>query len=189
MSILVFNQNGTQSKHDSIAVDGLCFRFSRANIKGYTQEFRCCDSKCPARVLFNSTDDFVVSADHFACAFDHRRELRSRMRRAKAYDVLQQNLTDPPHKIIEKVQLLLGDEMSRAERHALQTFVSAKRMDILGRQSKDPNELVVPDHLKVTATPVSPEHPDNSLFIFIFHEKGFFSHLPTFQFRSAFDSH
>ena len=73
---------------------------------------------------------------------------------AKAYEVLQQNLTDTPHKIIEKVQLLLGDKMSSAERHALQTVIARKRTDILGHQSKDVNDLVVPDHLSVTATPV-----------------------------------
>ena len=166
MSIVVFNPNGTKSKHCSIAVDGRCFRFSRANVKGYAQEFRCCDSKCPARVLFNSPDNFVVSVDHLACVFDHRKELRSRMRLAKAYEVLQQNLTDPPHKIIEKVQLLLADEMTGAERHALQTFISRKRTEILGRQCRDANSLVIPDSLRVTATPVSPEHPDNSFLLF-----------------------
>ena len=166
MSILVFQPNGAKSKHGSIAVDGRCFRFNRANVRGYAQEFRCCDSKCPARVLFNSPDDFVVSGDHWACAFDHRRELRSRMRLTKAYEVLQQNLTDPIPKIIEKVQLLIDDEMTAAERHALKTFISAKRIELLGRQSKDANELVVPDHLRVTSTPVSPEHPDNSFLLY-----------------------
>ena len=67
-------------------------------------------------------DDAVVSVDHSACVFDHRRELRSRMMLAKAYEVLQQNLTDTPHKIIEKVQLLLGDEMTAAERHAANIY-------------------------------------------------------------------
>ena len=88
------------------------------------------------------------------------------MRLAKTYEVLQQNLTDPPHKIIEKVQLLLADEMTGAERHALQTFISRKRAEILGRQSNDANGLVIPDHLRVTATPVCPEHPDNSFLLF-----------------------
>ena len=122
MSIVVFQPNGAQSKHGSIAVDGRCFRFSRANVKGYAQEFRCCDSKCPARVLFDSPDNFVLSADHQACAFDHQRELRSRIRLAKANEVLQHNLTDPTPKIIEKVQLLLGDEMTAAERHAANIY-------------------------------------------------------------------
>ena len=82
-------------------------------------------------------DDAVVSVDHSACVFDHRRELRSRMMLANACEVLQQNLTDQPHKIIEKVQLLLGDRMTGAERHSPQTFISRKRTDILGLQSKD----------------------------------------------------
>ena len=111
MSIVVFKRDTTKSKHDSIAVDGRCFRFFRADVKGYAQEFRCCDDKCPARVLFNSPDNFVVSVDHEACAFDHQRELRSRTRLAKACEVLQQNLTDPPQKIIEKVQLQIDYEM------------------------------------------------------------------------------
>ena len=93
------------------------------------------------------------------------------MRLAKAYEVLQQNLTDPPQKIIEKVQLLLDDEMTGAERHALKTFISAKRMELLGRQSKDANDLVVPDHLRVTATPISPEHPENSFLLYDSNEK------------------
>ena len=115
MSIVVFKRDTTKSKHDSIAVDGRCFRFFRANVRGYDKEFRCCDAKCPARVLFNSPDNFVVSVDHAACAFDHQRELRSRTRLAKACEVLQQNLTDPPQKVIEKVELLLGDKMTAEE--------------------------------------------------------------------------
>ena len=127
MSIVVFKPNTPNEKHDSIAVDGRCFRFSRANIKGYAQEFRCCDSKCPARVLFNSPDHYLLSVDHSACQFDHKRALRSRMRLAKAYEVLNQNLTDPPQKILEKVQLLLEDEMTKSERHALRMFIRRKR--------------------------------------------------------------
>ena len=80
--------------------------------------------------------------------------------------MLQQNLTDPIPKIIEKVQLLLSVEMTSVERHALKTFISTKRMELLGRQSKDVNDLVIPDHLRVTATPVSPENPDNSFLLF-----------------------
>ena len=39
-------------------------------------------------------------------------------------------------------------------------------------KSSDPNELVVPEHLRVTATPISPEHPDNSFLIFDSNEDG-----------------
>ena len=88
------------------------------------------------------------------------------MRLAKAYEVLNQNLTDPPQKILEKVQLLLEDEMTKSERHALRMFIRRKRREILGHQSTNPNELVIPDYLRVTATPVSPENPDNSFLLF-----------------------
>ena len=88
------------------------------------------------------------------------------MRLAKAYEVLNQNLTDPPQKILEKVQLLLEDEMTKSERHALRMFITRKRREILGHQSTNPNELVIPDYLRVTATPVSPENPDNSFLLF-----------------------
>ena len=173
MTILVFNSHSLKEKHGSIAVDGFCFRFNRANVQNYAQEFRCCDDQCPARVLFNSCDDFIVLHDHVVCQFDHKKELRSRKRLDKAFDLVKKNLTDPPHKIVEMVQLLLDEEMTAAERHALRTFITRKRRELLGRQSNDPNELVIPDHLRITATPVSPENPDNSFLLFdsIEHEK------------------
>ena len=166
MSFLFFDSHSSKEKHGSIAVDGFCFRFNRPNVQNYAQEFRCCDDKCPARVLFNSCDDFIVLHDHVVCQFDHTKELRSRKRLAKAFDVLQKNLTDAPHKIVEKVQLLLDFEMTAAEKRSLRAFVTRKRRELLGIQSTDPNELVIPDHLRVTATPISPEHPDNSFLLY-----------------------
>ena len=166
MSIIVFKSHSSKAKHDSIAVDGYCFRFNRSHVRNYAQEFRCCDDKCGARVLFNSPEDFVVLRDHATCEFDHKKELRSRKRLDKAFDVLQKNLTDPPHKIVEKVQLLIDDEMTQDEKRALRTFITRKRTELLGRQSNDANDLVIPDHLRVTATPVGPEHPDNSFLLF-----------------------
>ena len=56
--------------------------------------------------------------------------------------------------------------MTADEKRALRTFVPRKRIELLGRQSNDPNDLVIPDHLRVTATPVSPEHPDNTFLLF-----------------------
>ena len=166
MSVILFKSHSQKAKHDSIAVDGYCFRFNRTQVRNYAQEFRCCDDKCSARVLFNSPDDFVLLHDHAFCKFDHRKELRSRKRLDKAFDVLQKNMTDPPHKTVEKVQLLLDDEMTAVEKRALRTFVTRKRTELLGRQSNDPNNLVIPDNLRVTATPISPEHPDNSFLLF-----------------------
>ena len=166
MSILVFHPHSLKEKHDSIAVDGFCFRFNRAHVKNYAQEFRCCDDKCPARVLFNSCDDFVVLHEHVVCQFDHQKELRSRKRLDKAFDLLQKNPTDAPHKIVEKVQLLIDDELTENERRSLRAFVTRKRRELLGSPSNDPKELIIPDHLRVTATPVSPDHPDNSFLLF-----------------------
>ena len=166
MSILVFHPHSLKEKHDSIAVDGFCFRFNRAHVKNYAQEFRCCDDKCPARVLFNSCDDFVVLHEHVVCQFDHQKELRSRKRLDKAFDLLQKNPTDAPHKIVEKVQLLIDDELTANEKRSLRAFVTRKRRELLGSPSNDPKELIIPDHLRVTATPVSPDHPDNSFLLF-----------------------
>ena len=44
-------------------------------------------------------------------------------------------------------------------------------MELLGRQSQDANDLVIPDHLRVTTTPISPEHPDNSFLLYDSNEK------------------
>ena len=44
-------------------------------------------------------------------------------------------------------------------------------MEFLGCQSNDPNDLIIPDYLRVTSTPISPEHPDNSFLIFDSNEK------------------
>ena len=177
MSITVFKSHAAK-RHDSIAVGGYCFRFNRANVRGYAKEFRCCDDKCSARVLFNSPEQFVVAGDHTVCAFDHQRELRSRKRLAEAYEMLQKNLTEPSHKIIEKVQLLLDEEMTAEEKQSLRVFIGRKRAEILGRQSADANDLVIPDHLRVTATPISPEQPDNSFLLYDSNE-----HEPSAQSR------
>ena len=165
MSITVFKSHAAK-KHDSIVVDGCCFRFYRANVRGYAKEFRCCDDKCSARVLFNSPEQFLVTGDHSACAFDHQRELRSRKRLAEAYEMLQKNLTAPSHKIIENVQMLLDEEMTAEEKRSLRVFIGRKRTELLGRQSTDANDLVIPDHLRVTATPISPEQPNNSFLLY-----------------------
>ena len=102
MSITVFKPHSAKAKHGSIAVDGYCYRYSRTNVSEYAEEYRCCDDRCPARVLFNSATDFRVSGDHSVCAFDHQRELRSRTRIGVACEILERNLTDPPRRSSRK---------------------------------------------------------------------------------------
>ena len=88
MTLAVFKHHSAKAKHDSVAVDGHCFRYSKANVRGYAHEFQCCYDKCTARVLLNSPDDFRVVGDHSNCVFDHQREFRSRKWLDIAYDLL-----------------------------------------------------------------------------------------------------
>ena len=164
MSITVFKPHSAKAKHGSIAVDGYCYRYSRTNVSRYSEEYRCCDDRCQARVLFNSTTDFRVTGDHSTCAFDHQRELRSRTRIDVACEILEKNLTDPPQKIIEKVQDRVS--MTPEEKQALRMFVVRKRSEVLGEQRQGGGPLTIPAYLRVTATPISPEHPDNSFLLF-----------------------
>ena len=172
MTLVVFKQHSAKSKHDSVAVDGYCFRYSKPNVKGYAHEYRCCDDKCTARVLFNSQEDFRVVGDHSNCVFDHQREFGSRKRLGIAFNLLERYVTEPPQKIIEMVQAQVELPMTREERKSLRVFLTRKRSEILGLQTTDTNNIIIPDHLRVTATPVSPEHPDNSFLIFDSNEDG-----------------
>ena len=172
MTIVIFKPHSAKSKHDSIAVDGFCFRISKTNVRRYAQEYRCCDEKCTARVLFNSPEDFCVVGDHSNCVFDHQREYRSRKRLDIAFNMLEKNVTQPPQKVIEMVQAQVEDPMTREEKKSLRVFITRKRSEILGRQTMDTNDIVIPEHLRVTATPISPEHPDNSFLLFDSNENG-----------------
>ena len=164
MSITMFKPHSAKAKHGSIAVDGYCYRHCRSNASGHAEVYRCCDDKCPARVLFNSPENFRVKGDHSVCTFDHQRELRSRTRLDIAYEILQKNLTETPQKILEKVQDRVS--MTAEEKQALRMFVVRKRSEILGEQRPGSGHLIIPARLKVTATPISPEHPDNSFLLF-----------------------
>ena len=164
MSIVIFKPHSAKAKHGSIAVDGYCYRHCRSNASGHVEVYRCCDDKCPARVLFNSPTDFHVRGDHSVCAFDHQRELRSRTRLDLACEILEKNLTDPPQKILEKVQDRVS--LTAEEKQALRMFIVRKRSEILGEQHNGGGHLIIPPYLRVTATPLSPEHPDNSFLLF-----------------------
>ena len=155
MEIIVFKSHSANSKHDTIAVDGRCFRFSRKNERRYAEEFRCCDDRCGARVLFNSETGFRLHENQTNCAFDLQRELLSRRRLRLASELLERNLTFPPQKILERVEVQIP--MTPQEKKSLRIFVTRKRTEFLGRQSSDTDELLIHQHLMVTSTPVSAE--------------------------------
>ena len=167
MTLIVFKKHSAKVKHDSIAVEGCCFRYSRANVRGYAHEYRCCDDKCTARVLLNSPEGFIVIGDH-SLRFDHQREFRSRKRLDIAFNLLERNVTEPPEKTIEIVLVQVEHPMTAEERNSLRVFITRKRSEILGRQRRH-----LPSHpatQKVTTAPISQEHPDNSFLLFVSNE-------------------
>ena len=70
------------------------------------------------------------------------------------------------------LQVQIEIPLTAEERRSLRVFITRKRSEILGKQSGDPDSLVIPEHLMVTATPISPEHPDNSFLLFDSKEDG-----------------
>ena len=97
-------------------MDWRCFCYSKANVRVCANEYLCCDDKCSVRVLLNFLDDFRTVEDHSNCVFDHQREFRSRKRLDVAFSLLERNVTEPPHKIIEMVQVQLELPMSEDEK-------------------------------------------------------------------------
>ena len=165
MSIQVFDGHTRKDgRHESICVDGMCFRFDRASVQGYRKRFRCCDPCCSARVLFNSVTDFKLVESHANCTFDHQRECRSRKRRDVAFNLLKQNMTEAPHQIVDRVAATM--ELTPAEKQALKMFVSRKRNELLGAQDVGCDDVVIPPSLKVTLAPQTADHPDNSFLLF-----------------------
>ena len=129
MAVVVFPSTSKKKTHDALCVGGCCYRFSRFDVRGFAKEYRCCDDKCCARVLFNSPDDIRVIGDHRACSFDHDVEFRARQRRQHAFDVLSKNITDPPHRVIERMEMTM--ELKPEEKRSLKTFISRKQALVL----------------------------------------------------------
>ena len=163
MEVLVFPSTSQKKIHDTISVGGYCYRLSRLDVKGFAREYRCCDEKCHARVLFNSLEDVKVVGDHGYCSFDHTVELRARQRRRLAFDVLSKNITDPPRRIIEKMEVTMT--LKPEEKKSLKTFISRKQTGILGEQRTRGSDVSIPHHLKVVLHE-SPETQDNAFLLF-----------------------
>ena len=164
MSVQIFQFNTRGNKHESVSVDGLCYRFDRAFVQTYQKRFRCCDQSCNARVLFNSLSDFKLVGNHTNCTFDHHREFQSRKRRDMALNLLKLNMTESPQQIVDRVSERM--KLAAAEKSSLKMFVVRKRNELLDVQDVGSDVLVIPPTLRVTLTPQTVDHPDNSFLMF-----------------------
>ena len=148
--------------NDKICVGEYCYRFSRASVNGFAKEYRCCDERCCARVLFNSSEEIKLVGDHNMCTFDHETELRSRRRRQLACDMLAKNITDPPRRIIERMEVLM--KLTPEEKKSLKSFISRKQAAVLG-STQTSDDFVVPQHLKVVLHQ-SPDVQDDTFLLY-----------------------
>ena len=164
MSVQIFRFNTRGNKHESISVDGMCYRFDRATVQTYQKRFRCCDQSCNARVLFNSLSDFKLVGNHTNCTFDHHREFQSRKRRDIALNLLKLNMTESPQQIVDRVSERM--KLTAAEKLSLKMFVVRKRNELLDVQEVSSDVLIIPPTLRVTLTPQTVDHPDNSFLMF-----------------------
>ena len=165
MALVVFKtHSGKANRHDTICQGEYCFRFGRARTGRYQKEYRCCDDLCSARILFNSVDDFEQIGDHSTCRFNHCREYRSRLRLEKAYSLLLNNIVDSPQTLVTKMSGLI--DMTPTEKCSVKAFITRKRKEIIGTVDNDFINAPVPSHLRVTMTPVSVDHPDNTFLLY-----------------------
>ena len=165
MALVVFKtHSGKANRHDTICQGEYCFRFGRARTGRYQKEYRCCDDLCSARILFNSVDDFEQIGDHSICRFNHCREYRSRLKLEKAYSLLLNNIVDSPQTLVTKMSGLI--DMTPKEKCSVKAFITRKRKEIIGTVDNDFINAPVPSHLRVTMTPVSVDHPDNTFLLY-----------------------
>ena len=165
MAVLYPSHSSHASKHDSLAFNGFCYRFSR-NLSGdhYSTEYRCCDDRCSARVLFNTTDDIVVRGNHLLCQFDHRSELRRRERIKQALLILATSCSDPPSTIVRRVDETM--KLDLKEKRSLAQFASQRQKQLFGIEDAPIEEVEIPDVLRRTIKQSSVEHPDDTFLIF-----------------------
>ena len=104
MDLAVSNPHSAKAKHDRVAIDGNCFRYSKANVRGYANEYRRCDDTCTARDLDSPEISASSGIPRTVCG--QEREHRSRKRLDVAYDLLGRSPTEPTQKIVEMVQVL-----------------------------------------------------------------------------------
>ena len=131
MAVLYPTHSSHSSKHDSLALNGFCYRFSRSLCGGhYSTEYRCCDERCSARVLYNTPDDIAVRGNHLSCQFDHRSELRRRERIKQALLILATSCSDQPSTIVRRVDETMN--LNLKEKKSLTQFVSRRQKRMFG---------------------------------------------------------
>ena len=165
MAVIYPNHSLRGSKHDSLSFNGFCYRFSRSLSDGhYSTEYRCCDDRCSARVLFNNPDDIVVRGNHLACRFDHRSELRRRERIKQALLIIATSCSDPPSTIVRRVDEML--KLDVKEKKSLTQFVSQRQKRLFGIEDAPIEDVEIPDTLRRTLRQRSVEHPDDTFLVF-----------------------
>ena len=165
MAVLYPNHSSHGSKHDSLAFNGFCYRFSR-NLSGshYSTEYRCCDDRCSARVLYNTPDDIAVRGNHLSCKFDHRSELRRRERIKQALLILATSCSDQPSTIVRRVDETMN--LNLKEKKSLTQFVSQRQKRMFGIEDAPIEVVEIPDVLRRTIRQRSVEHPDDTFLVF-----------------------
>ena len=165
MAVIYPSHSSRGSKHDSLSFNGFCYRFSRS-LSGshYSTEYRCCDDRCSARVLFNSPDDIVVRGNHLSCSFDHRSELRRREMIKQALLILETSCSDPPSAIVRRVGETL--KLDIEEKKSLTQFVSHRQKELFGIEDAPIEDVEIPDVLRKTLRWRSVEHPDDTFLVF-----------------------
>ena len=165
MAVIYPTHSMCRSKHDSLSFNGFCYRFSRNLRNGrYHTEFRCCDDRCSARVLFNSPDDLTVRGNHLSCQFDHQAESRRRERVKQAPLILATSCSDSPSTVVRRVDEIM--KLDVKEKKSLSQFVSQRQRLVFGMEHAPIDEIEIPDVLRRTIRQRSVEQPDDTFIIF-----------------------
>ena len=165
MAVIYPTHSMCRSKHDSLSLNGFCYRFSRTLRDGrYHTEYRCCDDRCSARVLFNSPDDLTVRGNHSSCQFDHQSELRRRERVKQALLIITTSYSDSPSTVVRRVDEIM--KLGVKEKKSLAQFVSQRQKQIFGMEHAPIDEVEIPNVLRRIIRQRSVEHPDDTFLIF-----------------------
>ena len=81
-----------------------------------------------------------------------------------AFNLLKLNVTESPQQIVDRVSATM--KLSTAEKLSLKMFVVRKRNELLGSKDVGSDNVVIPPSLRVTLTPPTADHPDNSFLLF-----------------------
>lgn len=162
--VLVFPPHRDDGKsHETISVDGKCYRFAGLGKARFAKVFRCCDDSCCARVHFTSPDDYATTGNHALCSFDHERELRRRTRLELAWRIYSENITDSPAEVIRKMEVTM--RLCPEEKQSVSMFISTQRKKEFGATSTNGARVEIPDVLKTVKRPHSIEEEDVSFLL------------------------